>query len=438
MREITKKQLYETLKTMHEAHEDISRRLKKGNTTGIVEALGECQGLAIQIGELIDSLEGEGTKTVLMLEKYCEMVYQISQDLNGMACDKTFKMLKEYLEKIEDSICNDLPTKYEVVFFPYKAAMWDSLESIWKAADADPNVDAYVVPIPYYDMNSDRTFGQMHYEGDQYPTDVPVYSWEQYHMKERRPDAIFIHNPYDGSNYVTSVHPDFFASKLKKYTDMLVYVPYFVSLDDVEKHFCVVPATMYADKVIIQSEKIKETYIRVFEEWVKENKCEKIFPDFKEKFLALGSPKFDKVISTRRENCIIPEEWKRQMHSEDGGTRKIILYNTTIATLLIGNEKVLNKIEDTLEIFKNNQKVLLLWRPHPLNATTCAAMRPNLLKRYEHIVEKYKSEGWGIYDDTPDMNRAIALSDAYYGDWSSMVALYKVTGKPIMIQNILN
>ena len=34
-----------------------------------------------------------------------------------------------------------------------------------------------------------------------------------------------------------------------------------------------------------------------------------------------------------------------------------------------------------------------------------------------------------------DMNRAIVLSDAYYGDGSSIVYLYRKTGKRIMIQN---
>jgi len=28
----------------------------------------------------------------------------------------------------------------------------------------------------------------------------------------------------------------------------------------------------------------------------------------------------------------------------------------------------------------------------------------------------------------------MALSDMYYGDWSSVVTLYRVTGKPLMIQ----
>ena len=34
------------------------------------------------------------------------------------------------------------------------------------------------------------------------------------------------------------------------------------------------------------------------------------------------------------------------------------------------------------------------------------------------------------------MDRAVVLSDAYYGDGSSVVQLYKQTGKPIMIQNV--
>ena len=53
----------------------------------------------------------------------------------------------------------------------------------------------------------------------------------------------------------------------------------------------------------------------------------------------------------------------------------------------------------------------------------------------DQLLEK-ELYGWGIYDDTPDIDRAIALSDAYYGDMSSVVELYKVTGKPIMIQNL--
>ena len=51
-------------------------------------------------------------------------------------------------------------------------------------------------------------------------------------------------------------------------------------------------------------------------------------------------------------------------------------------------------------------------------------------------MEQYKEEGWGIYDDTADMDRAVVLGDAYYGDGSSIVALYQQIGKPVMEQNV--
>ena len=63
-------------------------------------------------------------------------------------------------------------------------------------------------------------------------------------------------------------------------------------------------------------------------------------------------------------------------------------------------------------------------------------MRPALLEKYLEIRNCYIDEGWGIYDDTAELERAIALSDAYYGDKSSVVQLFQQTGKPIMIQNM--
>ena len=91
-------------------------------------------------------------------------------------------------------------TRFKVVFLPYKASMWDSLESVWKAAAADENCDAYVIPIPYYDKNLDGSFKQEHWEGDQYPADVPITRFDQYDFEKRKPDVVFIHNPYDECN----------------------------------------------------------------------------------------------------------------------------------------------------------------------------------------------------------------------------------------------
>ena len=77
----------------------------------------------------------------------------------------------------------------------------------------------------------------------------------------------------------------------------------------------------------------------------------------------------------------------------------------------------------------------MLWRPHPLMKATLESMRPQLWEDYNAIVEQYKAEGWGIFDDTADFDRALAICDAYYGDPSSVVQLCRKVDKPIMIQN---
>ena len=85
---------------------------------------------------------------------------------------------------------------------------------------------------------------------------------------------------------------------------------------------------------------------------------------------------------------------------------------------------------------ENSNEVALLWRPHPLIKATIESMRPELWAEYEKLVQRYREAGIGIYDDTADMDRAVVLSDAYYGDRSSIVPLYQKIGKPAMIQMV--
>ena len=150
-----------------------------------------------------------------------------------------------------------------------------------------------------------------------------------------------------------------------------------------------------------------------------------------------GSPKFDKVANTKKEDLVIPEEWKRKIIKPDGTAKKVILYNTSVGALLKESDSMIEKIEDVFSIFKENQdNVTLLWRPHPLIKATISSMRPTLWNDYNRIVEKYKTDDFGIYDDSADLDRAIALADAYYGDASSVVQLCQSVNKPIMIQNV--
>ena len=439
MRKHQKQQILEIIQSMHMLHVQIRGKLSDRDYDIVQTALTDCQEAAIQIGEVIEQIEGTGTQAVIYLEQYCENIYQTSVQMQELSAQKAYKSLEGSLIKAQNAVSH-MEERKEVVFLPYKASMWDSLESVWKAADEDTDCDAYVIPIPYYDKNPDGSFKEMHYEGDQYPEYVPVTPYGEYDFANRKPDAIYIHNPYDEFNYVTSVHPFFYAKNLRKYTDKLVYIPYFIlkeiSPDDSKaiegmEHFCTVPGVFYADQVIVQSEDMRTIYIHVLtKEFGEESRR-----TWETKILGLGSPKMDKVMRTQKEDIDIPEEWLKIIQKPDGSYKKIVFYNTSINALLYHEDKMLAKMQDVFHMFKENQdEVVLLWRPHPLIKSTIESMRPKLWEAYEQIVEQYLEEGWGIYDDTSDLNRAIALCDAYYGDGSSVVQLCQKAGKVTMLQ----
>ena len=432
---------------------DINAQIEKRGIIPDNVNLAECQELAVKLGEFIEATyKGDNTVEIIhLLEDYCELIYQISVSDNQDVAKihKLTQKIRKTLLDVERSMDCDLPKdRKQIIFLPYKASMWDSLESIWMAAKDNPAVDAYVIPIPYCDRNPDGTVRQWHYEGDQYPAYVPIIDWQKYSIPDEKPDMIFIHNPYDGNNYVTSVHPNYYSSELKKHTECLVYVPYFIlgetdpdnqeTVDGI-KHFIIVPGVIYADKVIVQSEDMKKIYVNEYLKFAKEaglhgKHQDRIYQ--KKRILGLGSPKFDKVISSASEDMDVPEEWKKFIFRPDGSRKKVILYNNGISALLQENEKILEKMLRVFDTFKNNKDdVALLWRPHPLIQTTLISMRPQLWEEYKRIVDIYRTEAWGIYDDTAELDRAIVISDGYYGDGSSIVELYKATLKPVMIAN---
>lgn len=449
MKKAQKEQAEQLIGLLDRVHDGIRMSVEAGQSENALDLLGQCQDGAISLGEMIEETEGEDCATVRLLEEYCETVYQIYEKIRqGQAVggSKTQKILRKSLIPIKNSVKNDIQVRTEAVFLPYKASMWDSLESVWKAADEDPNCDAYVIPIPYYDKNPDGSFREEHYEGDQYPDYVPVTWYGDYDFAEHRPDRIFIHNPYDECNYVTSVHPFFYARNLKQYTDQLVYIPYFI-LSEVDpentaavkgmEHFCTTPGVIYADKVIVQSEDMRTVYVNVMTEFAKENGMEGMDRKYwEEKILGLGSPKVDKVLNTRREDLVIPGEWLRVIEKADGSWKKVVFYNTTVTALLKYGEQYLEKMRDVFRVFyENREDVALLWRPHPLMEATVKSMRAELWGEYEEIVREYKSAGWGIYDDSADLDRAVGVCDGYYGDGSSVIQLCCDAGMHETIQD---
>ena len=335
--------------------------------------------------------------------KYADTMQALSQiiqttDWHCQSQDENIQchtLCQEIILQLVENLRHEKEIKKDIVFLPYKASMWDSLESVWKAAYEDKeHCNAYVIPIPYADLNPDRSVAAWHCERDQYPKYVPTLDWREVDLEKWHPDIIFIHNPYDNYNYITSVESRYYAQNLKHCTNKLVYIPYFVldepCTEESVEHFVLTAGVLNADEVIVQSEAMRELYIRILTK-----KTEQTARTYWEKRISgAGSPKIEKVLTSKKEDFEMPEKWQKLVEG-----KKVILYNTSLSAMLQNSDKVCDKLRYVFDVFRNRDDVVLWWRPHPLMKSTFHSMRPQYEAEYLSLEKQYIEEGWGIYDD---------------------------------------
>lgn len=410
------RRLLELLANMEEAYTLLVSWINDNSEASFINLLTNMQEIAIELGTKIEELLGEGTEIVQRLEALCETIWNCSQHQSDIEREELIIQMELLMTRAREEI-EKLPITYEVVFLPYKASMWDSMESVWRAAMEDTQCTCYVIPIPYYDKNADGTFGDKHYEGDLFPDYVPVTDHSSYSLIDNKPDILYFHNPYDQFNHVTSVDPQYYSRELKKHTDMLVYIPYYCTNGYLAEGHEQFVSYHIADKIIVQNDNIRENLLQI----------NKTLPQ--DKVVALGSPKFDRMLYLDQNKPEIPVEWKETISG-----KKTFLYNTSISSILNDGDKLLDKMESIFEVFHDRRDVILIWRPHPLLRSTLNSMRQGLAERYDRLVHYFLEEKIGILDVTPDVNKTIAIADAYIGEGgSSVVPLAGVIGKPIFI-----
>ena len=444
MRNQTIKKILDLFNSMQEAQNDACQLSVSGNEDGAAALLSQCQEAAISIGNEIERTEGCGTETERSLERYCEDLFQTSlsvsdgpEDLvrngNGIQKAHAYEKLTKSLRLCRDLFRREIRPQYELLFLPYKASMWDALESIYLAAKRDPRCLPVVMPIPYFDRNQDGSLGDGHYEGGSFPSYIPITDYHSYSVKEHHPDAIFIHNPYDNANYATTVHPDYYCKRLKDLTDFLAYIPYYIEETDDEgrcdNHIPVTSGVLNSTLISAQNAYIADVWTRQLASL--SGNTPQAVKFWQNRIRPFGSPKVDAVLNPPVPDTY-PEEWrpflKRQV--------PVLFYNTSLTAMLNSTHPYLAKLRAFFEYLSTHQEVVLLWRPHPLMQTTMKSLRPDLLPGYLELVDFYKENGLGIYDGTGDLDRAIRLSSAYYGDrFSSVIELFHQSGRIILTQD---
>lgn len=407
MRRRAKREIIDALINMQKAQERLKNPMQQEQK---VRFLTELQGLAIQIGEEIEKTSG--TESIVKeLESYCEVLYQISMEKDS--AKKSFNLcaqLKSILESVQKAVEETETDKLEVVFLPYNASMWDCFDSVYQAAIKEENVNVVVMPVPYYSKDETGAFSVYNYEGEKFSEYVEITDYRKYHIEEKTPDVVFVHNPYDQYNNLTRIFPEYYSSELVKYTNHLVYIPYYISDKLTDEMQCFMPGVKYAWRVYVQSEYVRQQMLAY-------NEADKI--------KTVGSPKIDMVVNMTKNPPEIPQIWQNALKG-----RKVFLIVTTIVNFLNKPENIINKINQIIDFMENREEYAVIFRPHPL---TEKPLKGDNLIQYKKLLQRIEGMENGVVDFSSENQRAIALSDAYIGEKSSMFTLYKASGKPMYI-----
>lgn len=460
VREVKEKAL-EFVSLLTEAHNEIDKMLNNKNLQVAVQLLCQCQDLAIRVGTMIEEACGEGFVTVKYLEEYCEGVYKVFEKLNKTGCVErgeagecefeefseqvkaALELMNEVVEQltvIEKSIKEDVGEIQEIVFIPFRADYWNAMEGMWREVKDDPKVNAVVMPIPYYEKNALGEKVAMYYDIESYPDYLPLVSFEEYDIEKRRPSKIIIQYTYDGDNFVTGIDSRFYAENLRKVTDELVYVPYFVTEEiapgeersyKMMDNYVISPAVVYSNKVVVQSDNIRELYIKKLKEYF----GEQLYDIWEKKINTSNIPVYA-YPKVSKENIAMPDDWRGKIFKADGTAKRVIIYCTSISGLFEHRYRMIEKMRSVFKVFAGNRDVVMLWCPDPLVDATIPTTDPKLYENYLNLKGEFEDKSMGILDDSGNNDRLMLMADAYYGDNGRLIQLCRNRNIPVMIQNV--
>ena len=371
----------------------------------------------IDIGNLIEDMKGEGTESVRCIEKFCDTLYMIYQG-------NTYDLINEF-DNLFSVIEKEIITHKEIVIMPYRSADWSYVKNIWEQTKKDPEVDVTVAVLPYFYKEYDGSVKEYVNELNDFPKEINAIDICGYNLELHHPDIIYIQNPFDNENKAVSVYKEYYSDVLKKNTNKLIYIQSF-QLEEFDSNderayknmlsYCMVPGVVNADEVYVQSENMREMYIKKLTEFAGDNT----------------------VDIWRKKICVKPE-WmneKKEEHIHAGGKKRMLFY-TSISGVMQNQDVAAEKIERVLKTFKQySDRIELTWCIQELINSVLPDINAELYDCINVIRNNYMVEKIGHM--CSDKDKGILDScDAYYGDTSSIVQWYRNDGKPVMIMDYI-
>lgn len=413
----------DTVRECQDAMEDLQshliRAIDNQDYDMALSLLPDCQQLAVDLGSYVEGVKGEHhpcvEQVVSILSDYCEKLYGLyesilgqKQDVDGKPCQNVFVLTKDALIGLLE--------RREAVFLLADCSYFDAFKEIYQIEKQDNNTDVYVLSIPvmYKDV-----FGQIKdfvdvtekLTGNIFDIDEKdIYDYREVDIELHHPDVIYIQNPYDGENPCLTMPSGFFAENLCRLTEQLVFVQSIPCDEFVEentsdwynmKHYVTAPGIVYADRIMVSSEHVRQQWIKRLVE-----------------FAGLETEDIweEKLV-------VYPFIQKSELQKRD---KKGILY-------CIGECEFTEDVDHALSMVEERLSIL---HEHNQNLELKVCLYPAVLEKREKLLlllKKYGVDTWYVYNGQQNTKELVDSTDAYYGSCSPLVIEFCREKKPVMI-----
>ena len=293
---------------------------------------------------------------------------------------------------------------FSIAFLPYKRSMWNSMESVFEECKAS-GIDAHCYPIPYICLKENK-------EIDCVKSDFALFGDIAEPIETlTESDYVAIHYQYEDHNKVTSMLPEYFTKALKdRYKAKIVYLPYGIYGN--QPVYSLQPGCRFVDYAFVEDETAANLFLTG---WQTQG------VDFSGRVFGFGSAKLDAMKKLTRE---IPKEWEDII---DG--RSVTLICNSLGAFLGDPFRNIDMYEGRTirELYEGHA---VIFRPHPLLRQTIRSMRPEASQRYDNFISEMKVRDHVIVDESEYLERAFGIADRLISNPSSVVPMWRVTGKP--------
>ena len=291
------------------------------NTADVLYLLETIQNSYMKIGSAIEDRGGKEHPAISVVERICETLYRAYEEVRraGNVHLETSERVRAACEATDQEIRRQYADKKEILFLLDRAKNWKAVESLCRACMEDPNCSVSIMIVPWHPKYGDSNISKETFcDTLVLPSGMTLVSPEEYDIGRVHPDVIFTTYGYDNFNYIRSTDLQYYTRFLWKETDQLVYIPWF-TLTEFGKgdpqwatvpYFARIPGVLYADKTIVQSERVKHLYIDAMVET--DESVPESYWDMK--ILALGSPLWD----WKEYTGIGPDEGQMEKKADQG------------------------------------------------------------------------------------------------------------------------